>query len=514
MPQAFKSIIYAYPSTMIDFITQHRGIFVTIFVLPVSLLFKYSMQIRNRIIFWMNSAPDKHPQKVTAVQQQVKNWALQTKRSIPMCTARPGWQAMSLKQGNYKKTHFKINTHLPDILEINQQKGTVRVEPMVNMAQITAMLAPLGWTLAVVPELDSLTVGGLINGFGIESSSHKYGLFQYICESFELVTANGELKTCSKEENSELYYAIPWSHGSLGFLVSAEIKIIPAQKYVHLRYIPYQSREEFIRRFSEESLKPFNEAHDFVEGLMYTKDQGVLMLGDFANEIPAGQRKNAINHFWKPWFYEHARSFLKHGQAEEWIPLRHYYHRHTRSLFWEMQQIIPFANHPLFRYLLGWMSPPEISLLKLTETQKIHELYDKHHMDQDILVPVSTLAKTLDFIDQEIDLYPLWLCPCKLFSTPIKGMVGPAGKEEMFVDVGIYGEPRIENYQARETVRILEAFVRGVKGYQALYADTYQTRAELRQMFDHGLLDKLRKQYNALDAFPEPFDKVSRKART
>ncbi|TXL01645.1 hypothetical protein BMR02_02755 [Methylococcaceae bacterium HT1] len=64
----------------------------------------------------------------------------------------------------------------------------------------------------------------MINGFGIEASSHKYGLFQHICASLEIVTADGELVKCSKDENSELYYAIPWSYGSLGFLVCAEIK--------------------------------------------------------------------------------------------------------------------------------------------------------------------------------------------------------------------------------------------------------------------------------------------------
>ena len=38
-----------------------------------------------------------------------------------------------------------------------------------------------GWTLPIVPELDDLTVGGLVMGTGLESSSHKYGLFQHIC---------------------------------------------------------------------------------------------------------------------------------------------------------------------------------------------------------------------------------------------------------------------------------------------------------------------------------------------
>ena len=35
-------------------------------------------------------------------------------------------------------------------------------------------------------------------GVGIETSSHKYGLMQHVCESFELVLADGSVAKCSK----------------------------------------------------------------------------------------------------------------------------------------------------------------------------------------------------------------------------------------------------------------------------------------------------------------------------
>jgi len=34
------------------------------------------------------------------------------------------------------------------------------------MGQVTSFLLPLGWTLPIVPELDDLTVGGLVMGTG------------------------------------------------------------------------------------------------------------------------------------------------------------------------------------------------------------------------------------------------------------------------------------------------------------------------------------------------------------
>ena len=46
-----------------------------------------------------------------------------------------------------------------------------------------------------------------------------------------------------------------------------------------------------------------------------------------------------------------------------------------------------------------------------------------------------------------------------------------------------------------------------------LYADTYTTRKEFRQMFDHDLYDRIRKKMGCEDAFPEVYDKVNKAAR-
>ena len=72
------------------------------------------------------------------------------------------------------------------ILNIEQLTGlyiflrTVKCEPLVSMGQLSRTLNYMGWTIPILPELDDLTVGGLVMGTGIETSSHKYGLFQVI----------------------------------------------------------------------------------------------------------------------------------------------------------------------------------------------------------------------------------------------------------------------------------------------------------------------------------------------
>lgn len=152
----------------------------------------------------------------------------------------------------------------------------VKVEPLVKMGQLTATLNPLGWTIPVLPEIDDLTIGGLVMGTGVESSSHIYGLFQHICVSYELVLSDGTITKCSPEENQDLYYSVPWSYGTLGILTAVEIKIIPAKKYIQLVYEPIRGLNNIVKRFEEASKDARNE---FVEGLMYSENEAVIMTG-------------------------------------------------------------------------------------------------------------------------------------------------------------------------------------------------------------------------------------------
>lgn len=114
-----------------------------------------------------------------------------------------------------------------DIINIDEKNGTVTAEPYVNMGKLSHFLIPKGYTIPVLPEMDDLTVGGLYLGVGIETSSHKYGLFNDSVVEAEIILANGDVVTCNKDNNRELFDALPWSYGTLGFLTSVTISIIP-----------------------------------------------------------------------------------------------------------------------------------------------------------------------------------------------------------------------------------------------------------------------------------------------
>jgi delta24-sterol reductase len=472
-------------------ITHHRWFFVVFFLLPLSVLYDAVYLIRNTVIFFMiNFTAKTHEAKVKKISDELKQWV---KQGCPqrLCTARPGWQAMSLRSGKYKKTFKNIDINLYSILDIDEKQLLCRVEPMVTMGQLTHFLIPRGWTVPVLPELDDLTVGGLVAGVGIETSSHKYGLFQHICAAFEIILPDGNVVECTAtNEHSDLFYAVPWSHGTLGFIASVTLRIIPCKPYVDLVYIPFNGatgKKDAIKRFKEESISA---RFDFVECLAYSPTEYVLMLGNMTaitNLAPI----NPIGLWYKEWFFTYVKSKLSvsNRSFRDLIPIRHYYHRHSKSLFWEIQDIVPFGNHPLFRVLCGWMMPPKPSLLKITQTEALRKLYELHHVVQDLLVPIDSLSESLDVFDREIYVYPLWLCPFKIPNNGgDRGQAGHRGfikpleqgnsleKESIFVDIGAYGNPVVKTFKAKETCRTLEEFVRAHHGYQMMYADSYMTK--------------------------------------
>lgn len=296
---------------------------------------------------------------------------------------------------------------------------------------------------------------------------------------YEIVLADGSVKRCSATEDADLFRAIPWSHGTLGFLVGVEVKIIPAKPWVELEYFPVHNKEQAVALCQEK----FAGTDEFVEALVFAKNQWVVMTGKMVDQPAANGNINRIGQFYKPWFFTHVAKYLQRRGGTEYIPLRDYYHRHTRSLFWEIQDIITFGNQWWFRYLFGWMMPPHIALMKRTQTEELRRLYELHHVVQDMLVPASKLNESLTVIEQEFDVYPLWICPMRIFPEDA-GFVHPTrSQEEMFVDVGVYGVPKSPTFLATPSTRAVEDFVRQVEGFQMLYADMYQVCVHMRLLF-------------------------------
>ncbi|XP_074564895.1 delta(24)-sterol reductase-like [Curcuma longa] len=525
---------------LVDYLVQFRWIVVIFVVLPTSFLMYFSLYLGD-----VKSAMKSEKRRQKEHDEDVKKVVNRLKQRDPkkdglVCTARKPYIAVGMRNVDYKRArHFEVDlSAFRNILEIDKERMVAKVEPLVNMGQITRYTVPMNLALAVVAELDDLTVGGLINGYGIEGSSHIYGLFSDTVVAMEVVLADGRVVRCTKDnEYSDLFYGIPWSQGTLGLLVSAEIKLIPIKEYMRVTYTPFRGNLKEIAQAYADSFAPRDgdpaKVPDFVEGMIYNPTESVLMVGRYASTDEAKKKGNVINNigwWFKTWFYQHAQTALKRGEFVEYIPTRDYYHRHTRCLYWEGKLILPFADQWWFRFLLGWIMPPKVSLLKATQGEAIRNYYHEHHVIQDLLVPLYKVGDALEYVHQEMEVYPIWICPHRLFKLPVRTMVypepgfdhhhrqGDTSYAQMFTDIGVYYAPgpvlRGEVFNGAEAVRNLEEWLIQNHGFQPQYTVSELTEKNFWRMFDGSHYEQCRQKYGAVGTFMSVYYKSKKGKKT
>jgi delta24-sterol reductase len=336
-------------------------------VVPLSFLMRQYRWITRHVRQLREGAGDartaaRHEAHVADIVRQIKQWNSAGRPQL-LRTAKPNWAAMSTKLGSNKASCSLIKvTHMRDVLHIDREALTVRVEPGATMGQLSEELLPLGMMLQTHIEMESISVGGCVMGFGIETNSHRYGFFQESIREIEFVDASGTLRSVTPDSDPELFFALPWSHGSIGFLTAVTLQLIQCKPYVRMEYEPTSTAEELTRRLRELA-EAGPAAPDFLEATLYSADHAVIQAGYF--EARPSAKVNPINRWYKPFFFRHVETALQAGAFKESLPLFHFLHRFSRSIFWEIEDMIPFSNHPVYRCLWGWLGAPEVSLLKL-----------------------------------------------------------------------------------------------------------------------------------------------------
>ncbi len=132
---------------------------------------------------------------------------------------------------------------LVEILEIDVQNQTCTADPGVTFCDLVRATLAKGLAPMLVPELETITLGGAVAGCAVESMAHKHGGFHDSCLEYEVVTAKGELLHCSREPSSELFEMLHGSYGTLGIITQLKFKLIPAKPFVLMQYWKFTAAE-------------------------------------------------------------------------------------------------------------------------------------------------------------------------------------------------------------------------------------------------------------------------------
>ncbi|MHB1596287.1 MAG: FAD-binding protein [Streptosporangiaceae bacterium] len=116
-------------------------------------------------------------------------------------------------------------TAMRDVLSFDPSSGEVTCEAGVSLEQLMTGFLPAGWFVPVSPGTRQVTVGGAIASDVHGKNHHSAGSFARHVTSFDLLTADGAVRTVTPESEPELFWGTAGGMGLTGIILRATIRL-------------------------------------------------------------------------------------------------------------------------------------------------------------------------------------------------------------------------------------------------------------------------------------------------
>lgn len=186
---------------------------------------------------------------------------------------------------------------LNKFLSFDREKGVFECESGVILSDILDVIVPEGYFLPVTPGTKLITVGGAIGANVHGKNNHSEGCFGDYLVNFNIITQDGEIKKCSREENSDLFWNTIGGMGLTGVIISAKFTLKRIQTaYIKQKVLKAENLEEIFNFFEECENWTYSVA--WIDCLQKGKRMGrsILMVGEHAtlSELPTQWKGNPL----------------------------------------------------------------------------------------------------------------------------------------------------------------------------------------------------------------------------
>jgi FAD/FMN-containing dehydrogenase len=398
------------------------------------------------------------------------------------------------------------------VIEIDPERRIAEVEGMTTFEDFTDAALMKGLRPPVVPELKTITIGGAVSGVGIEASSFRYGLVHETIEEMEILCGDGAIRLCRPDnENADLFYAIPNSYGTLGYILRLRVKLLPASPFVKLSHRRFSDRTPFLSEM-EAACVPNPQAPDFVEGVAFTSDDFVLTTARLTNE-----RGPVSNYKGMQIYYQSLRR-----RTEDLLTTRDFLWRWDPDWFWCSRSF--GMQNPLLRRLLGrWM-------LRSSAYWKVQSWYRKWDIEeridtvsralhipverlepviQDVEIPIEKSPAFLDFYFREINIRHCWICPIRPLAAAGKWTLYAMKPGALYLNFGFWGSVRTSSDKAAGHFnRLVEHIVQQLGGRKSLYSTSFYPEDEFWRIYNGVAYKELKLKYDSRGAFRNLYQKA------
>lgn len=380
---------------------------------------------------------------------------------------------------------------LSEVIGVDSAAQTVEVEGMTPYETLTDACLEHGCMPLVVPQLKSITIGGAVSGVGIESSSFRYGLPHESVRSLEVLLASGDIVTATPDnEHSDLFFGIPNSYGTLGYILKLTAKTRPVSPYVALTHRRFADIDEY---FDALGAACRGDA-DFIDGTVFTDDELYITEGRFADEAPY-----TSDYTWLQIYYRSIRE-----RTQDYLSVRDYIWRWDTDWFWCSKNLY-VQNLPM-RLLLGRRRLNSITYQKVMRfnarvglTATLNNMLRRRpeSVIQDVDIPIETSPDFLRFFLAELPIRPVWICPIGGHDPERKFPLYPLSGGGYYVNFGFWDVvPNPSKYAKGHFNRLIEDKVLDLGGVKSLYSDAYYDEKTFWQLYDGEEYFRLKRKYD------------------
>ncbi len=426
-----------------------------------------------------------HKEKVEIIVSKLKK-LLQDKKPLKFIHGSTNSTRTQVISNDY---NYLDISDLNEVLSVDEEKLVAIAEPGVTMKKLVEATLKKGLMPKVVPEFPNITIGGAFQGAALESTSFKFGQVSDTISEIEVVTAGGETINASPKKNSDLFYGMSGSYGTLGLVTSLKIELIKAKDFVRIFLVPINT-SEVVSKIKEISENPFV---DFLEAITFSPQESVIIYGRF--DIGGRGKKVSFNKTLSDWFYVFAE---KHKHAEHvrnyLVKTEDYLFRYDHGAFWAGNYVYEALHLPfnkITRAIFHRFTTTKILYEGLHRSNLSHK-----YLFQDFYLGSHKVQSFLNFVDKKVRIHPIWLCP--ILNTTTEQFLSPHyQKEKLLIDVGVWGKIKAETDEGILNInREIMHEVYEQDGRQMFYADVFLTEGEMWKYYDKKKYIELKEKYD------------------
>ncbi|MDQ1128110.1 D-arabinono-1,4-lactone oxidase [Microbacterium sp. SORGH_AS_0888] len=116
---------------------------------------------------------------------------------------------------------------LTGLVSVDRERRRVTLRAGTRLRQIPHLLAPYGWAMTNLGDIDRQTIAGAIST-GTHGTGARFGGLSTQVVGVTVVTADGDLLRVDESHEPELLPALALSLGALGVLVEVTVQVVPA----------------------------------------------------------------------------------------------------------------------------------------------------------------------------------------------------------------------------------------------------------------------------------------------